>query len=380
MTVIKGKIMGYSVLKKLKKEEITNFEKSYIKIVVYVQDIFDLIAYKRLKDEHGEHVKFVSDAPISRDSFLTRGPQAIRGEGALEFLKSRFPSFEFTLRDFPSLFYKEGDWKDFNGRAKSEKLLAGEEFFTWKAIDFDLLSHFSFLADESFWSEVESERLPERIVNIHREENTEDMISPVHWALECGSGKVLECSELIFGGSPQALLNLIRDKNPLSDSFMEFCESTRSSAELAIRFNFKSPLHSGGETFFIPLSYTHDWGHFVGEFKGDEAHFVHFFESNETSEEEVSRKLKLLKKSLEKIFPDFNQKYMAEYLVLRPESGCLKIDDKAYFEIKDCPKYLHFIHRNAPLVYSRQELGSCEDSGGAVLFDARAIFTALNIF
>lgn len=370
--------MGYSVLKKLKKEETTNFEKSYVKIVVYVQDIFDLIAYKKLKEEHGEHVQFVSDAPVLRDSFLTRGPQAIRGEASLEFLKNRFPNFEFTLRDFPSLFLKEGEWKDFKGRAKSEKLLAGEEFFTWKAIDFDLASQFSFLAEESFWTTLESERLAERVVNIQREEGTGDMISPVHWALECGSGKVIECAELVFGGSPQALLNLIRDKNPLSDSFMEFCESTRSSAELAIRFNFRAPLHTGGETFFIPLSYTHDWGHFIGEFKGNEAHFVHFFESNETSEEEVSRKLKLLKKSLEKIFPEFGEKYVAEYLVLRPESGCLKIDDKSYAEIDNCPQHLHFVHRNAPLVCSVNGESNYEDSLGAVLFDARALFTALN--
>lgn len=367
--------MGYSQLKKLRKEDTTSFDRSYVRTVIEVRDVFDLVVYQQLHQTLGEDIKMISSVPVTRDSLLTTGPVSMRGEKTLEVLRASFPEYEFTLRDFPALFYKDGDWKDFNGRAKSEKLLASEEYFTGKAIDFDIFKAFPFLNDDSFWTSLEGVRLPERITNV-REQTPTDLISPVNWAIECGSGKVIECENFIFGGSPQAFLDLIQDKKALSDSFMEFCESTRSSAELVVKFEFHSPLHQGGETFFIPLSYTHDWGHFVGEFKGNEAQFVHFFETSETSEEEVSRKLKLLKKGMEKIFPEFLQKHKAEFLVLRPESGCLNIDDSSYQKIERAPDHLHFIHRNAPLVSFNGNISSVGDSDLPLRFDARALASA----
>ncbi len=367
--------MGYSQLKELKKVQDTSYEKEYVKTLVYIQDLYDLIAYQALRANLGESVRFVSAAPLTKEFLLIRGPSSFRGEGALKVLSELYPELESTLRDAPSLFYKDSDWKDFEGRAKSEKLLAAEEYFTKKGIDFNPSQVFSFLNDEDFWTNLENQRLSEKVVNIRSEVPT-DMISPANWALECGSGKVLECEDLVFGGSPQVFLDLVGNKKILSAEFVEFCESTRSPCELVIRFEFKGIVHQGLETFFVPLSYTHEWGHFIGEFRANEAQFIHFFEGSETSEEEVSRKLKLLKRNLEKIFPEFSAKYCGEFVVVRPESGCLNIDDSGYQNIEKKPGHLSFIHRNAPLPEEFVKKLNCEDSASEVLFDARAFYSS----
>lgn len=370
--------MGYSQLKDLKKVQDTSFEKEYFKTLVYVQDLYDLITYYNLRQDQGESVRLISAAPLTKESLLIRGPSSFRGEAALKVLAGLQNDTEYTLRDAPSLFYKDSDWKDFEGRAKSEKLLSAEEYFTKRGIDFDPTSIFTFLKDDSFWTTVEEQRLSEKVVNI-RSETPTDMISPVNWALECGSGKVLECEELVFGGSPQAFLDLIGNKKTLSAEFVEFCESTRSPCELVVKFDFKGVVHSGAETFFIPLSYTHEWGHFIGEFGEKEAQFLHFFEGTETSEEEVSRKLKLLKRNLEKIFPEFSANYCGEFLVVRPESGCLNIDDSIYAQIDKKPAHLRFVHRNAPVLEANEELTSFEDSLSSLLFDARSFYTCASV-
>ncbi len=370
--------MGYSQLKELKKVQDTSFEKEYVRTLVYIQDLYDLIAYQGLREKLGSEVRFISDVPLVKEAQLVRGPTSFRGEAALKVLAGITKKEGLALRDAPALFYKDSDWKDFEGRAKSEKLLAAEEYFTRRGIDFDPTEFFPFLSEDTFWTSIEEQRLSEKVVNIKSQTPT-DMISPVNWALECGSGKVLECEELIFGGSPQTFLDLIGNKKSLSDEFVEFCESTRSPCELIVKFDFSGVVHPGSETFFIPLSYTHEWGHFIGEFKGHEAQFLHFFEGSETSEEEVSKKLKLLKRNLEKIFPEFSTKYCGEFLVVRQESGCLNIDDSIYDKIQNKPAHLKFVHRNAPLSEESLSDISFGDSMAAVLFDARALYSCASV-
>ena len=50
------------------------------------------------------------------------------------------------------------------------------------------------------------------------------------------------------------------------------------------------------ETLLLAQSYTHEWGHYVGEFNHvpqsskQRAEFLSFLDKNETTEEEISKK------------------------------------------------------------------------------------------
>ena len=85
---------------------------------------------------------------------------------------------------------------------------------------------------------------------------------------------------------------------------------------------------------FIPLSYTHEHGHYVGEFKTQNGHqvadFLHYIDENHASEEDISRIIRGLKKGFEKIFENFSKINFREYIALEDEIACLKIDDNSY--------------------------------------------------
>jgi hypothetical protein len=172
---------------------------------------------------------------------------------------------------------------------------------------------------------------------------------------------------------------LYSQKSELSDLFIEFCESTKTSSALFVKFVFEKPISDMQETLFIPLSYTHEWGHFVGEFnklQGDangeqEIEFIHFLDEDQASEEDISRYIRLLKKNMEKIFEKFSKIKAREYIVLEQEIGCLKIDDdlfgRSVNEGKKEGLNLFLLGINAPLIdtnygeasfeYSKNEIG-----------------------
>ena len=142
----------------------------------------------------------------------------------------------------------------------------------------------------------------------------------------------------------------------------------------------------------MPLSYTHDWGHFVGEFKDIEidnpeikdefspkkikfqrANFVTFMDIGHTSEDDISKKIRLLKKILEKIFGENATYFRSEFIKLSPDSGCLNIDDSAGNNALKEYSQLQFFGFNAPLKHSSEGLELCEDSRERLSFLARAL-------
>ena len=119
-------------------------------------------------------------------------------------------------------------------------------------------------------------------------------------------------------------------------------------------------------TYFFPLSFTHDWGHFIGEFenleKGQLARFVTFINKEETTEEDISKKLRLLKKNFEKSFEKFDERKCREYVILRENTYCPKIDDNYLAEEKDELEKLTFIGFNAPFSATLRKRENFEDS------------------
>ena len=106
-----------------------------------------------------------------------------------------------------------------------------------------------------------------------------------------------------------------------------------------------------GETFFIPLSLTHEWGHFLGNFfEMNGGHFLelqHYFDPEELSEEEVSRRIKILKRSLEKVFPSFSKALENEYLSI--DENATQVVDNPLLKDKSKIEGLTFVGENAPL-------------------------------
>lgn len=267
---------------------------------------------------------------------LGDGPYAIPCERQLipDGLSQR-PLFGPSTRrgdteDLLSVFYKDGAFRPFGGRMKSETLKPSEVFYTKpKSLD-----------DEQR-VEVQCEHVMSGTVKeIKRWEGG-------RFCVELTNGTELICEKLVTTLSPSLFLSLYKNKSELGDGFMEFCEKTKRSTALLVRFILKRPMSDKKETFFIPLSLTHEWGHFIGEFKERSLEVIHFIDEDQTSEEDVARIIRLLKRSLEKIFPEFTKSIKEEFIAIEKEFGPAVVDDELY--AKSSLDHLEFLGETAPL-------------------------------
>lgn len=344
--------MAFKDLHKLKKIAVVEKESITTPYLVVGKDIFALSLYNDLKKAHGDDkVRLLSQDAVLRSDLLPKGPSTIRGEVNKRFFNETFPDIARTETMENALFYKDMTWKSFGGRSKSEVLKYDEEFYTGGQITPDYEQIFKNIPhSDEYLEEINKEAYQVKIKSIKRDNEG--------FVVECINGTEFHCEFLYFGLSPYHYMEFYSEKSEFTDSFMEFCETTKTSSALFVKFVFdKTPLSDMKETLFIPLSYTHDWGHFVGEFRaskdGQEIEFMHFMEDHLMSEEDVSRIIRLLKKNMEKIFDNFLKIKSHEYIALEQEIGCLKIDDELFLKSleagKNEMKNLFFIGINAPV-------------------------------
>jgi hypothetical protein len=369
---------GFNLLK-LKKVEDTNISTSYIRHLVVGEDLFSVALFWELRKKLGdEQVKWVCPKPITEKDLIPLGPNTLRGEANIEKFKRVFPDVATHECETPAEFYKELKWRPFGGRAKSEKLLWNEEFFTQKRADFDIHTLFPFLKEEGLYETLEGLRMDFGVKNIARQQ-PDDLAEPANFSIELSNNDIVKCEHLYWGGGPRGFLDAYAKKNELSDEFITFCEEATSPAALYIQMEFDGVVTDKEQTLFVPLSYTHEWGHFVGEFKGLEegkqkGEFVTFMDIEHTNEQEISKKIRLLKKNLEKIFGEKIPQISDEFIKLTSSSPCLKIDDNLFKDLKSDWQTLALASFNAPVQNCSNALENCEDSFGGVSFFARAAY------
>lgn len=367
---------GFNLLS-LKKVQNTEVKNHYFRHVVIGEDLFTLALFWELRKKYGENqVTWVAPRPVNKKDLLPIGPSLLRGKENIESFKRYFPDVEVNTFEQPSEFFKELKWRQFGGRAKSEKLLWNEEFFTLERGDFDYEDLFPFLKEENLFEVLEAHRMDFRVKGLVKC-TPDDLVEPAHFKITLSNDDLLSCEHLYWGLGPGEFLHEYDDKSALSDDFITYCEHTSSPSALLVKLAFEKPITDKKETLFIPLSYTHEWGHFIGEFKqGEEgkqvAEFITFLDIDHTNEDEISKKIRLLKKNLEKIFGENSGEICDEFIKVTTQSPCLKIDDTLFEKVSNEVGHNFFVSYNGPLEQSGQVKDRCEDSDNSISFLSRA--------
>lgn len=344
--------MSFSDIRKLKKVEEKEVNIVSHRFLVVGSDLFSIATYKKLVEKYGkEEVRLLTQHPITEEGLKLTGPSALRGSANISSFVEDFPEVQLNISDKISSFYKDMRFRTFGGRAKSETLLKGESFYIDPKATFKVGDIFSFINEENYL-EALNEGVVQYIPVGLNKSNSEGS----NWVVNCSNGTELYCEELFWGESPYSFFELHKNKTSLSDEIVEYCEKTQTDCTLNIKLVMDETLTDMDETLFLPLSYTHDWGHFIGEFsKEDESsnkqigEFIMFVNKNETSEEEISRKIRILKKNLEKIFPNFKNISTEEFISLSDKTTSLKIDDMIYEQNTQPLAKLSFIGPSAPV-------------------------------
>lgn len=339
--------MGLGILKKLKKNEKLKTKKRQIKNLVVGNDLFSLKMYEFLKKECREDVYILSGNEITSNELRFYGPSLLRGAENIDQFKNLWPDLNSVISDSKSFFYKENRFREFGGRSKSEKLLDGEQFYTQSGMTFPEDEFFSFLNEKNYIDLLNQEQLYLEVESIKKAELIE---------LKCTNGDIICCEKLFWGNDPKHFLELYERKNDLlCSSIVKCCDSSNSTCSLFVKFVFDRKIFDTGKTIFLPLSATHDMGHFIGDFKSfeneekQEIEFVHLIDKNDSSEDEIAKKMKILRRNIEKIFPESNDAKIEEYITLCEKNINQKINDEQYQTIWNDEEQIFFVGMNAPL-------------------------------
>jgi hypothetical protein len=304
-------------------------------------DVFSLATYQTLCEKYGrENVLLLNSRPILIDDLKIQGPSTLRGPANLSIFNHLYPELKSTPLGYDSFFFKESRLHPFKGRAKPSTLLWGEEFFSTPRIDYDPFVLFPYLNDENFFESLNLQL--DTILSISKTD---------YFEITTASGKNIQTLNLYFSEGPYQFCKLFSPKEKLSNEFLQFCEQTNSPLSLKIKFVFRDKITEDLSTLFIPLSQTYEMGHFVGEFKNERSHqignFIHFIDVADSSEEEIGKRIRLLKRNLEKIIPNFKKNKFKEYISLSPKTPLTSIDDDKFEKISSELKNLFFIGENA---------------------------------
>ena len=364
--------MAYSDIKKLKKEEEHKEVKVFVKNLVVGNDIFaiDLLRFLNLKESGC--AKLLSDEPINEDNLKMLGPSLVRGEENISQLKQ----LGIEGIESRSVFYKEMKFHKFGSRTKPMPFLWGEEKFSEEHMKVSEQELLPSLKSENLLESVQEDSLLLRIKSIEKT-MPEELIDQANWKVHCTNGNVIECENLFWGEPPYAFFQFYENKNELDTDFVSFCESTKTPCTLYVHMQLPQKVVEKKETFFFPLSFTHEWGHFIGEFNetenGQEARFVTFVDKENNNEEDLSKKIRILKKNLEKNFESFSGLNYKENVILKENSYCPKIDDKLLNDCDLMEGKLTFFSFNAPFTKKMMEQDNFEDSWMATSMMTRAL-------
>ncbi|MCY4523916.1 MAG: hypothetical protein OXB84_04175, partial [Halobacteriovoraceae bacterium] len=248
----------------------------------------------------------------------------------------------------------EKKFRSFSGKYSSEKLLAAEDYFIHPRMDFNMEEIFTLRDKENFLSLINSQLIRHEPVKIQRY-IAEDSQNDVNFKV-VHSGGALTCNHLGWGYSLNAFFKICSDNRILGEN-IEYHAPIQEIHALYVRFKLKEPISEQKETLFIPLSYTHPWGHFIGEFQNrdfeQEVEFVTFLDKEQTNEDEVIKKIKILKRNLKKIYPDFKKLIQKESISL--DEMFLDSLDGLYPRISSLD-YIDFIGQSAPVDQDHQNL------------------------
>ena len=347
--------MALKQLLELKKQTLATKHKLYKQHLVVGEDLFCLCLYHYLKEKWGnERVALLCKHPLTKNDIYPLGPNTLRGSANIKEMARPFPTLEWNEETKPALFLKELKWHPFGGKVKPCKLLEDEIFFTWPKAEFDVEKLYPFLKENAFFESLAHQCLTFSLNNITSGERPYDLVEPIHFILDCADNICIGCEYLYWGRHPKAFIDLYQNQTQFGDKLIQFYQSLNPPSALYICFQFERPITDLSETLFIPLSYTYGRGHFVGEFKtSNEGHqtaeFMVYLDFEQTSEEQISARIRFIKRNLNKIFKNFSSTPYKTFVKLKSHLASLKMNDPLFQEAWANFPNLSMVSSNAPL-------------------------------
>lgn len=354
--------MSFGLLKRFKDTRsgnTQNVSSKHYRHLIIGQDlgaVLKLLELKRTAPE--ESVRLITSRPLNRQTLIENyeyGVSQLRSAAAVENIYRKFHNAKILPQANEALFYKDGKFHEFGGRAKSMELQKGENFFLSKGYRIDL---------SSFFSPEEWENL-DTILNANSEirifegiekETPQDLVDKKEWVLTFKDFASASCENLYVSMSPKKFINLIHNKEKLTPELIDVCTGVDVQAAISVTWKLDKEIYNEERTLFIPQSMTHEWGHFLVEFetfnyqnKEQLCHVLFLIHEEEPQSEELAQKIKLMKRVLDRVFPDIEKHIKKEFIRFDEEMFISEVKDSALEQIGFDYPTLKFLGQTSPM-------------------------------
>jgi hypothetical protein len=338
--------MSFGLLKHfkdIKKDKDEEKPKLFYRHIIIGQDLGSILKLCELKRSHPEDsIKLISARPVNRQMLYENyqfGISALRSENAVTEIYKKHFNAKILPQSNEALFYKDGKFHEFSGRAKPMELLSGEEFFTKKGYTLEISSLFN----PEDWENLDKiliEHQEIRIFESIEKTNPEDLVEKNEWLLSFKDFQKIYCENLYVGISPKKFHSHLINKDLLTPEIIDFTSSIEAQAALSVTWALKKEVHPEDRTLFIPQSMTHEWGHFIVEFesynhaqKEQLCHALFLIHDEEPQSEDLASKIKLMKRVIDRVFPELEKNINKEYIRFDEDMYLSNVKDKLLEQI-----------------------------------------------
>lgn len=360
--------MAFGLLKHFKDARKGNLEVTptrHAKHVIVGHDLGAVLKLVELKKAFPEDsIKVVTDRPLNRQILMENyqfGVSTLRSADAVEAIYRK----HFGARILPEakdpMFYKDGKFHEFGSRAKPMSLLPGEEFFTTKGFRAEVSSFF----DEASWNALDamiSEALDMRIFESIEKTTPNDLVEKQEWMLSFKDFTKLTCENLYVAMSPKRFLSYLAGKEAMTAELIDVCSAATTRGAISVTWILNKELHQADQTLFIPQSMTHEWGHFIVDFESFDhktntglCHVLFLIHEEEPQSEDLAAKIKLMKRVLERVFPDLEKFIAKEFIRFDEEMFVADIKDQTAEQLTFDYPTLKFLGQSSPMIQAHTQ-------------------------
>lgn len=350
---------GLRAFKKLKEESRREEKRQYIPHIVCGDSEYAVLTYLKLRSLHGDDkVKLVCQNPIDKQDIVNQWKCSLymlRNENVANALRDANVRLEILPGPSTTVFYKDGKFHEIDGRAKPHEFMEDEEYFKDPYFLMKKENLFS-LEDWNGLDEIlRLGQINKYISSIVRTQ-PQDLVEKVNFSLVTGEHENLDCEHLYWCESPKSFYKLLENKSEVSDAVTSFCAGVEERVGLTVHFEAEGQVYDGAGTVLLPQSATHEWGYFIVDYdpfnpekKSQTFSSMMFINLDEVNEEELAKKIRLMKRVIGRVFPEFDKIKYTESYHYKEQVLIKNFQDESFFKDNQDADVLKFVGIGAPI-------------------------------
>ncbi len=315
--------------KDLKKDQKQQNPRQHFRHLILGHDLKAVLQLVELKEKFPEEkVRLITPRPLTKKTLIENyenGVTTLRDENTVTEIYKKYYDFKCFKQANESLFYKDGKFHEFSGRAKSMELRDGESFFKGLGYRYEISSLFK----PAIWEKLDellTEAQDVKVIDIIQKTDPKDLVDKDEWLLTTKDYFEITAESLYVTLAPNKFLNLMYDKDNLTNELIDYLSSVKVLQGIQVTWDLAKEIHPEERTLFIPQSMTHEWGHFIVEFeafnhatKTQKMHVMFLIHEEEPQAEDLAGKIRLMKRVLDRVFSGFEKEIKKEHILYSEE-------------------------------------------------------------